>query len=53
MHKRETVAGMTICRAPSMIAVSMSLPSSKWVIDVLDRYGRVVDQHANRERETA
>ena len=30
MHSSETVAGTTICRAPSMIAVSISLPCSRW-----------------------
>ncbi len=29
MQSSETVAGMTICRAPSMIALSMSLPCSR------------------------
>jgi hypothetical protein len=30
MHSKDTNAGMTICEEPSMIAVSTSLPCSRW-----------------------
>ena len=30
MHSKDTKAGMTICDAPSRIAVSTSLPCSRW-----------------------
>ena len=30
MHSRDTKAGMTICEAPSRIAVSTSFPCSRW-----------------------
>ena len=53
MHSSETVAGMTICRAPSMnrgfdLLLLLELP-----VDVLDRHRGVVDQDADGERQAA
>ena len=53
MQSSETKAGVTICRAPSMIAVFHLLAMLEMVVDVLDRHRRVIDEDADGERQSA
>ena len=53
MQSSETKAGVTICAAPSRIAVLDVLALLEMPVDVLDRHRRVVDQDADRERQAA
>ena len=53
MQSSDTKAGVTICRAPSMIAVSTGLALLEVPVDVLDGDGGVVDQDADGERQAA
>ena len=53
MDRVETSAGTAICAAPYRMASRCAMPFLHVALDVLDRDGRVVDQDADRQRETA
>jgi hypothetical protein len=53
IHNSETVAGTTICWAPSRICGLDPFALFEVPVDILDRNGRFVDQDADRERKPA
>ena len=53
MHSVETKAGIAICAAPSIMPVRRSLPLIQISLDVLDGHRGVVDQNADRQRQSA
>ena len=53
MHSSETNAGVAIWVAPSMMAVSTSLPCSRWQVNAFDSDCSVIDKNADGKCEAA
>ena len=52
MHNVDTSAGTAICAAPPRMPLA-DLSLFEIPIDVFDRYGRIVDQDSDRQRQSA
>ena len=53
MHRVDTKAGTAISPAPSRMALCKSDPEVNVAFDVLDGYGGIVNENADRQGEAA